>query len=118
MNLTIGQTVYVKPINNAARSGFRKVEEATVSKIGRKWFYLKEMAEERHRFDLVTGYKDGRGYSSNYKVYSSMEEILLEKEARELQDFLRITFSAFPKLSLPAMRKIKEIVEQDGKDNI
>jgi hypothetical protein len=123
MNLQIGQKVYVKKIGNAARYLDQKnapieeyVEEATVSKIGRKWFELEGHGRiAGHRFDIESGQNDGRGYISDYAVYQSWQEIRDEQERYQLRVYMRKTFD-YPSqihLSLTKLRAIKEIIEVD-----
>lgn len=87
MNLQIGQKVYVKKVGNAARYLDQKkapvedyVEEAIVSKVGRKWFRLDGRYADHYQFDIETGVVDGRDYMSDYVVYESWQEIYDEQE--------------------------------------
>jgi hypothetical protein len=120
MNLQIGQKVYVKKIGNAARYLDQKkapieeyVEEATVSKIGRKWFKLDGRYANNYQFDIETGVVDGKLYIADYAVYESWQEIYDEQEKYQLREYLRKTFD-YPSqihLSLTKLRAIKAIIE-------
>lgn len=107
--LTVGQTVYLKPINNAAR-GSSEIRQEVITKIGKKFFYA---GERNERFYIETMFHDAGEYSSRYKAYLSVQTITEEKEANVLNDFICNYFSykGTPRLPLDKLRKIKEIIE-------
>jgi hypothetical protein len=90
--LEVGQKVFYLHI------GYRRNErndsqlyEATVSKIGRKWFEVEELSFTR--FSLEDLRNDGKGFTSSYRIVLSKEDFELEQEHYKLrgkvEDFFR-----------------------------
>lgn len=120
MNLQIGQKVYVKKVGNAARYLDQKkapvedyVEEAVVSKIGRKWFKLDGDLWDEEQFSIETGWHDGGQYSSRYIAYESMQEIYDEVEIEKVLIWVRTEIGNYghSSISLTKLRAIKAIIE-------
>lgn len=120
MNLQIGQKVYVKKIGNAARYLNQKkapieeyVEEATVSKVGRKWFKVEGDLWQHEQFDIETGWHDCGQYSSRYIAYESMQEIYDEVEIEKVLIWVRTEIGTYghSSISLTKLRAIKAIIE-------
>lgn len=112
--MKVGQTVYVKPVGNAARRS-KEIIEAKVSKIGNKFFYLETPGVYNRfsglRFFIEDLSHDGKGYISDYQVYLSEQEIKDEKTANHLHDEIRKRFSYYyPSLPLDKLKKIHEII--------
>jgi len=113
MNIKVGQPVYVKSIGNAARhkKGEALISEAVVETVGRKWFTLEKYWGER--FSLENGYNDGKGYSCNFIVYESRQQILDEQEVvdkcREISKGFEYGHN-MQKLSLEDIRVIHKIL--------
>ena len=95
LDLKIGDIVAVKRIGNEARN--RTWKElfllASVSKIGKKYFELKDFYRER--FKIENGMHDDKGWVSNYVVYKSMEDALEDDRIQKAkQTISRFNFSA------------------------
>lgn len=124
MKLQIGQRVFVKKIGNAARYLDQKkapieeyVEEATVSKIGRKWFKVvcgQSPGLELEQFSIETGWHDGGQYSGHYIVYESMQEIYDEIEDEKVLAWVRSQIGniGYNSISRSKLRAIKAIIEE------
>lgn len=112
LGLVVGQKVWVNP------SGLHRVKrdpyEATISKVGRKYFELE--GECRRKYRLSNGIEHNE---TNYKskVYTDIQQILDEQEHSEVQDELRKIFSGYGKLNydLTTLRKVKLLLENDDK---
>lgn len=106
--LKVGQKVYFK--EHIYGSGKPKIEEAEISKVGNKYFELKNHFSDRFFIDTLK--HDGRGYSSRGKVYLTMKEIQDEDERYKLNEKFRKFFSGGPVgLSLLDLREIDKIIE-------
>lgn len=110
LKLHVGQTVYVELCGNAARrkTGSDLIVEATVSKIGNKYFYLEELP--RSKFDILDGIEETE-YSVNYKVHTDKQDIYDKKESLELIHILKYQTN-YGALSLDQLRTIHEITKQ------
>lgn len=109
--MEVGQKVYIKPIGNATRCS-KEIKEGTISKIGRKYFELKE---NYGRFFIDGMHQDGGQYISNYQCYLSLQEIEDEEELYNLQHWLRKEFSYSSNYSLKTLREVKKLLENERK---
>jgi hypothetical protein len=114
--LTLGQKVYLKPVNNAARRN-SEIREQTIVKIGRKYFFVGREGETNERFMTKFSIEDLREvteYSADWEVYFSRKEILDEEEFAELSRDIRLKFSSYGRLGLTLgqLRRIKEIINE------
>lgn len=105
--VVVGQKVWVNP--SSLWRGRREPFEATVSKIGRKYFELMECPREKYDLETLRQVTE-----TNYenKVYLKLQDILDEKEHQKLSDEIKRAFNGYGKLqySLEQLRKIAEIV--------
>ena len=103
-----GQIVWVKP-SGLYRSK-REPYEATVSKVGRKYFELLEHNRSKFRIDDLKQETD-----TNYAaiVYLTHQDILDEDEHAKLSETVRASFQSYGILpySLDQLRKIIEIIK-------
>jgi hypothetical protein len=111
MKLEIGQKLFLKPVNNRARYGNNEIKEATVSKVGRKYFEVSELSRTKFEIDSL---REVSEYVPDWEVYFSKQQILDEDEINKLTSDFRLFFTRFdqPKLSLEQLRKIKEIISE------
>ena len=110
--MKIGQKIYFKPINNAAR-GSRDIIETTVSKIGRKYFECEGMWSIKFFIDTL-GDNSGQ-YCSSYKGYLSKQDILDEEESEKILRILQKEFDRFTSnLNLDQLRRINDIINEGG----
>lgn len=107
--LEVGQTVYVKPIGNAARRS-TKIITCKISKVGRKYFELD--LNWMGRFEIESMTQDNGDYISNYACYLSLQEIEDEKELNELYKDIGSCFNSFSakNYSLKQLRAVKNIL--------
>ena len=107
--VVVGQKVWVNP-SSLWRSRIEPFE-ATVSKVGRKYFELIECPREKYDLETLRQVTE-----TNYenKVYLKLQDILDEKEHQKLSDEIKRAFNGFGKLqySLEQLRKIAEIVNR------
>ena len=106
-SVVVGQKVWVNP-SSLWRSRIEPFE-ATVSKVGRKYFELTECPREKYDLETLRQVTE-----TNYenKVYLKLQDILDEKEHQKLSDEIKRAFNGYGKLqySLEQLRKIAEIV--------
>jgi hypothetical protein len=111
MAVVIGQTVYVAGISK--RDGPGKI--ATVARIGNKWVYLDTPGYVSERFNLATGWMDGRGYTSTRRVWPSREAwetaVSTDEEWNRLK--VRITYKAPEGVTLADIRQAARLLRQD-----
>ena len=108
--LEVGQTIFVRPTNNAARYS-KEIKEATVSKVGKKYFELDGF--HRMRFSIEKMEQDAGQYSADYLCYFTMQEIRDEIDAKSISEWLNPFFGyGKPRLSAEKLRRIKAIVQE------
>lgn len=109
--MEIGQTIYMKPIGNAARFN-RDIKECTISKIGRKFFEVNEIPRSRFHIDNLL--HDGGDYNPDYKGYLSLKDIEDEDEAGRLyREIKTIWFDGYTNsIPLHKLIEIKEILDK------
>ena len=105
--VVVGQKVWVNP-SSLLRSK-KEPFEATVSKVGRKYFELIECPREK--YDLKT-LRQVTEMNYENQVYFKLQDILDEKEHQKLSNEIKRAFNGYGKLqySLEQLRKIAEIV--------
>lgn len=112
----VGQTLYSLNIGNNARYCEQRLIPVVVSKVGRKYFTVKQarpysMETEYHLDDWV----EKTEYCPNSRLYISEQEWAEEKEARELcqhfADVFRYGRNSY-NLPIDALRAIAVIVGQ------
>lgn len=105
--VVVGQKVWVNP--SSFRRSIREPFEATVSKVGRKYFELMECPREKYDLETLRQVTE-----TNYenKVHLKLQDIFDEKEHQKLSDEIKRAFNGYGKLqySLEQLRKIAEIV--------
>jgi hypothetical protein len=111
MKITVGQKLWLEPHGNACGRPKTPIKEVEVTKVGRKWFMINKYG----RFSIETMWIDGKGYSSDWKAYTSKQELLDNQEADELKrkfNYGRVNWSG---LTLNTLRKVNELIEKEGK---
>ena len=116
----VGDTVYLKPINNQMRRS-SEIMEREVKRVGRKYFYVAESKGPFHmeiKINIETMQEDQGGYSGDWQAYYSLQEIEDEKEQHHLSCVLRDLFGGWSRngLTLDQLRRIKAITEEDNGD--
>lgn len=111
--IKIGQKIFLKPINNAARRGVNvEIREAEVAKVGRKYFELKEGYYGKFHIENLTQVSD---YTPSYQGYFSKQDIEEEIESKILYDEIRHKYFNYyqPKISLKILREIESLLNSD-----
>jgi hypothetical protein len=116
--LKVGQQVWLVNIGNDARNKPSVATPATVTKVGKKYFYVKgaegtfyaysEIAFDKKDWHQVTE------YSSNVELYETQQEFLDKVEKARICHFIWDAFeygSNQRNLTLETLRKIKELIE-------
>lgn len=116
--MKVGQKIYFRCIGNAHRRYGDEILEATISKVGRKYFEVdSDYGQLRwERFFIHSLCHDGRGYTPNYQGYFSMKEIEEENEARSaLSKACKFFKYIYPGnlngLTLEELRTINKIID-------
>lgn len=108
-NLKVGQKVYSEPMGNRARRGNTEIEEFTVSKVGRVFFYVDELP--RCKFFIEDGLESTE-FSANHKMHLTRAEIELKHETYAMYRRIEIYFTSPVKnLSLGKLKQIAAILE-------
>lgn len=118
--ITKGRIFYVVPTGNLVRSYGSDAREGVVTKVGRKYIYVKidgvyYGGEEGVRFDKNT-LRGEQGCNSNWIAYCSMQEIEDMREKKRLHSELREFFDwrgKSHKLTLKQLREIKAIIDEE-----
>lgn len=116
--MEVGQTVYLKPIENMARGIkddiINHVIESKIFKIGRKYFYVDQWKDIKFNISNLMEVSDG---CSDWKVYFSKQDIIDEQEHKVLIHKLRMVFdwgniAMKNKLTLDQLRRIDKIISE------
>jgi hypothetical protein len=100
----------LKPGQKLYREIGNQIFECEVEFIGNKYFYIKGLSHNRHRFFIETLRRDPDHTGGSYLLYISKQEIIDEKEKNNLANKIKlITFLA---LSLDQLQRIKTIIEE------
>ena len=112
-DLRVGQIVYVIPWGNTVRRYGNEIVEATVAKIGRKYFYLEESRFDGDKFDLEN-FIYNSGHNSGWNAYLTKQEILDKREHERLSKEIVNMLNTWTirSLSLEQLRAIKEAIER------
>ena len=106
MDIKLNQKVIVVGIGNNARYS-TPIHKATVSKIGRKWFYIDTpeafYVARDNKFSLEDGKSDGKGYMPEWVVYESDEAYKelteIPKLRKEIVESLNLTYKQLLEIS-------------------
>ncbi len=115
--IKVGSTVYLKPINNAARYGRKDILEKVVLKKGRKYFYVGNTGETETRRMFKFSLEDMREvteYSPDWELYLSKQEIIDKEEKKKLMSDIRSVFDRWSTadLTLDQLRRVHEIISK------
>ena len=123
----VGDTVYLRCINNAARmfkTGELPIREATIDRVGRKYLTVQlPWAEVRFEQNdsMPTGMIHVTEYSQDYVLYKTKEELLddLEKFAlrKKIEDHIR-QYAWARNLTLDEVKQIAKILRIDEAENV
>ena len=89
----VGETLFIVDVGNRARNG-GKQRECTVTKVGRKYFYVEISNYWKVPFHIETWWEKTE-YTADFAVYESKEEWEAEKKFRECLNKLRQYFSPY-----------------------
>lgn len=109
--LSVGQTVYIEPVGNAAKYG-TDIIETKISKIGKKYIETEKFGE-MYKFNISDGkQKDtGYGYGYDYILYLTKQEIDDKNEREKLLRNLHYDWYSFD-LTLDQLTRIKVIIDE------
>ncbi|WP_236583363.1 MULTISPECIES: beta barrel domain-containing protein [Bacillus amyloliquefaciens group] len=115
--IKVGSTVYLKPINNAARYGRKDILEKVVLKKGRKYFYVGNTGdtETRRMFKFsLEDMTEVTEYSPDWEVYLSKQEIIDKEEKEKLKLEISSVFNRWSTadLTLDQLRRVHEIISE------
>jgi hypothetical protein len=111
--LVLDQPVYLKTINNEARSGTRIID-TKISKIDKKYFYCEKIPRNKFR---ISDLREETQYCKNYEVYFDKQVLLDELETIRIYNKIRIFFECYAHdvtniiMTLDQLKKIAEILE-------
>lgn len=112
----VGQILYSLNVNNAARNTKQELTPVTVTKVGRKYFTCTFRGGWQVDYH-ISGWHEKTEYINDSLLYESEQEYQDDVERDNLLILLRATFynTRTPDLSLEALRRIRQIVEEDTK---
>lgn len=102
--MIVGQKIYLETRGITREE--EKIQECTISKVGRKYFEVQE--KPRERFEISTMEHDGKGWVSRYKCYISIKEIEDKNSAQKHFDYIRQQFSSY--VNTYPLEMLEEIV--------
>lgn len=110
--LYVGQTVYIRPAGNAARSN-KNIIETKISKIGKKYIETEHFGD-RNKFNISDGKEKDTGYGHGYDyiLYLTRQEIEDEKEEGALLSHFNCCNWYRFNLTLDQLRRVKAIIEE------
>ena len=117
----VGQTIFLSPAGNFARRYPKNtLIEAVVTKIEKKYFYLKSQTDkfvETYQFPLDGGNTYDHDSNSGYNVFSSREKFMKDAELTRRKTEISAYFnrSAYCGIiSEDAVNRIYDILESEG----
>lgn len=116
--IKVGQELYIMPVGNLVRSYGNNIRKGVVTKVGRKYLYVKIEGvyfggEEGSRFDKET-LRGESEYNSPWLAFRSMQEIEDQEEASRLREEFQKFFNwggKSHKLTLKQLKAIEKIIE-------
>ncbi len=111
-NLTVGQTLFVVPINEAYTiHKATAIHAAKVISVGNKFFQLEGY---KLRFHISTLLQCAGRYQPQYKCYLNKQDILDEREYNDAVNKIKTVFNGLGgvKLSLNQIREIFKIINK------
>lgn len=112
----VGDTVHVVECGNLTRRHeTARHYDKTITKVGRKYFYLDVGYGGNTAFHIDDGWQKSN-YSSNYFVCESEQAYLDSLEANKINAIIRDNFSHYGrcKYSLAQLQAVAEILELEG----
>ncbi len=116
--MKIGDIVYLKPcVNNLHRRSFSMdlCERATVTKIGRKYFYI-TYGDYNHELKMcLEDLREASIYSSDWKVYFSLEDIKAEEDKKKMCTDISSCFTySLSSLNFDQVKRIHAIATEES----
>ena len=107
----VGQELYRLNVNTAARNREQKLIKVVVTKVGRKYFYCKDLDEWalETRYYIDSWVEENGGYSKNSVLYERAKDWEDEKRADEIFSKMRGVFTSFGKCKIP----LAALIEMD-----
>jgi len=110
----VGEVLYSLNVGNSARRCEQALRAVTVSKVGRKYFYVDNGSWYKEQFYIDT-WEEKTEYAATVKLYETEREWLDEKEAREICTLINNSFvysRPTRDATLDQLRRIKNIIEE------
>ena len=105
-----GDKIFIKTCGNAARCRGSRIIDTVITKVGRKYFFVKDLPRIKFSIDTMREVTD---YCVDYVAYISKEKILEEIELSSLNAKIKEFFIYnAKKLTLDQLRQIDEIITQ------
>lgn len=109
--MKVGDKIWIEPISRRLRRSNPEVRECTISKVGRKYIYVKELSYSRFFKEGLL--EDPGGYNSKYQAYLTLQDYKDKVEKEDLYSSIRKHFKAYsPSLTLEQLRSIDKIINQ------
>lgn len=116
---TVGQTLWMLNVGNAARRDPQALTPVVVEKVGRKWFTVNIKGSrsryDSERFSLDGWEQDNGGHVVNYTLYTCPNDWQMEQEAKNLWNRIRAVTDHYtrPRLSLTCLRGIVALIDKE-----
>lgn len=115
--ITKGMTVFLQPTGNNLRGWTGEPIQGTITKIGRKYFYVQKenIVWREYRFDLNTFVYDDSDSNAGYIVYPDEESFNRAQEYRKMLQRIRTYFGCWTnEPSYACVKKIFDFLVEDG----
>lgn len=105
----IGETLFLVDIGNLARDGRGRQRDCTVSRVGRKYFYV-EYDSGEIQFDLENWWEVTGGYIADYALYESRQEWKDKCQAAKYHAAIGKAFSSIGSITA-TLSQLKQVAE-------
>lgn len=107
--MEVGQQIFLKTQNNRARYTGSQITETTVTKVGRKYFWVEELPRTKFYKESMEEVTD---YCVDYKAYIDKVAIEDELEKTALEQKIRTSIGNFGRteITLEQLRKIDAVL--------
>ena len=112
----VGDTVHVVECGNQVRRGEKPDHyDATITRVGRKYFYIGAKYGVDTAFKIDCG-RQKTEYCENFRIVESEKIYLEETEVKKINEIIRNNFSHYGrcKYSLAQLKAVAEILELEG----
>lgn len=114
----VGQKVYIIDRRHRYRAKGPQLEEAVITKVGRKYLYVSMSDWDTERFRLEDLRHDNGGYVSQINLYLSRQEYIDECQYNHLKDKIRRLFTGYDSGTSIDLDQLKQIAAILGIDEV